>query len=398
MALNMSKTDLFYTKEGQQVSFDPAKFSQFLPHLEKCERDLAQGIRMDCIYVDMPKDELRSHAKADKADTRFVSMCPVDYVVLARKHFGAFAAAVYKTKISNNCTLGINPLGSEWSTLVEHLDIPGSQDGVLAGDFSGFDTGHSPQILWAIFDRIEDWYGVKSPIRRTLWYEIIHSRHLARDPISFVFDLIYQWDHAMPSGNPLTSIINSFYTLTLITLCWHRTFPTRPLCDISAYMRCVANGDDSVIRVQQNDLHVFNQDTVASLMGDLGCIWTCELSDSHNKGDAVSSSRSLGEVSFLKRGFRFERGMWRAPLALGTITQSLFWVKPGTNAQDVCDNYYRELSLHPQCVWDEWVSKVHAPACLLGMYPTHPVSKDVWQDISATDLPAWLKAIFDSHL
>lgn len=67
--------------------------------------------------------------------------------------------------------------------------------------------------------------------------------------------------------------------------------------------------------------------------------------------------RSLTEVSFLKRGFRYDLDIcrWVAPLALDVIYEMPMWLHSSSDVYmqtvEVLENSFRELALHAEDVY-----------------------------------------------
>jgi len=109
-------------------------------------------------------------------------------------------------------------------------------------------------------------------------------------------------------------------------------------------------------------------------MKSFGYNYTDEMKTSDGEGPL---SRNLEEVTFLKRGFRFEPGVGRylAPLALPAILEMLYWTQRGHCGEEITrtnvDNALRELSLHSRATFDEWSPKILASArSKLDYHPT----------------------------
>ncbi len=68
----------------------------------------------------------------------------------------------------------------------------------------------------AILDVINDWYDdgeENARIRKVLWAEVYNSKHISGSNV-------YWWTHSLPSGHPLTTIINSIYNNICFRICW----------------------------------------------------------------------------------------------------------------------------------------------------------------------------------
>lgn len=317
--------------------------------------DAKKGIRCEHVFTDFLKDEARSEEKVMAGKSRLISAAPLPYTVVFRQYFLAFTNAVQKTRIHNGCAVGIDP-NQEWSELKRCLTSKG--DKMIAGDFKGFDSSEQPQILWSLLDRINEWYDdgeENRTIRRVLWMEVVHSRHLGGP--EFVSDIFYQWNKSLPSGHPATSIINSFYNLTIFGMVWIDCVPMDSSELFWDYVHICTYGDDNILNVSDKYIDCFNQHTVSVGMAKLGMIYTDE-----NKGSDTAKFRSLSEVSFLKRSFRDDlHGFVACPKELNSILSSLDWCSNGKMKNIILKNnvevFLMELAMHGDQVWDQYIDK-----------------------------------------
>jgi hypothetical protein len=179
--------------------------------------DMAKnGVRLAHVCTDFLKDEVRPHAKVDAVQSRVISGSPLDYVVACRVYFGAFMAACFRHNIETGLAPGINPY-CDWWRVANHL-LGSNRTKCFDGDFKRFDASQQPYILWAILDFINRWYDdgeENAQVRRVLWMDLVHSRHLTG--IGSQLKYIVQWNKSLPSGHPLTTIVNSLFSLTTLT-------------------------------------------------------------------------------------------------------------------------------------------------------------------------------------
>jgi hypothetical protein len=368
------------------IKLEKYKSTVILPAIAKLRR----GERIAVLYVDMPKDELRSCEKWSKGLTRYVSMCTLEFQILFRMYFGAFLDAVAGTAISNNTSLGINPVGNDWREVAKHLSFDGGPvDHVASGDFTGYDKSQNAQWLWAIHDYIQSWYGEFSIEREMLWYEVANSYHVAREASRV--DVVYEWVKGMPSGNPATTVINSIYTLSLISFCWGSEFGfgADDMASMKGLVKPLANGDDSLVSFHPSVVSRFNQNTIAKHLKRAGFVYTCEASDAHDKGGVFPDSRPLSEVSFLKRGFREEKGRLFAPLALSTIIQRLHWQKPNSTLEDDVRDSLLELSYHDTDTWNKYQPIIVKAARAARVVPLECEDRKIAQLQNAVKIPSW---------
>lgn len=348
------KKDFFGDGEDYDLDNPYAKLLQ--KHCDEIEKEAKQGVRLLHVYNDFLKDERRSPAKNAKGETRLVSGAPLPYVIVFRKYFLRFMSAVMQTRVYNGCASGVNPY-SDWKHMRDYL-LENAKN-CVAGDYSAFDASEQPQIHETILDYINGWYNdgeENARVRSVLWRDLVHSRHLGGDGTQN--NIIYQWYHALPSGHPGTTIVNSMYNLCMFTMCWAKIMGQWRLKDYHDNVRIVVLGDDNLLTIKDAVVDKFNQHSITDAMSSFHMKYTSE-----SKGDEVQPFRKITEVTFLKRGFYEEDGYVFGPLALETITEMPFWCKDKKKADDIVQTNFEtalmELSAHPEEVWNQWAYKMY---------------------------------------
>lgn len=319
-------------------------------HLENIAR---QGKRIPFIWTDTLKDERRPIAKVDALKTRVFAAGPMDYTILVRKYFLGFVANTMENRICNEQSLGTNPFGSDWALTARALSKFGKK--VFAGDFSTFDGTLNPAIMHSFVDAVNEWYDdgkENALIRTTLFMDVMNSVHLCGDQF-------YGTTHSQPSGNPLTTILNSWYNSVSMRIAYARA---AKMASVKAprfndVVSMVSYGDDNVINFSDGIADWFNQVTVSEAYSTFGMTYTDEA-----KTGNIQPFKTLEEVAYLKRGFRNANGYVYAPLDLSTILEMCNWVRDSPDPHAQCaaniDTAARELVQHGEPVFREWVPKL----------------------------------------
>jgi hypothetical protein len=303
----------------------------------------------------MLKDELRPVAKVIAGKTRLISGAPLAYVIVWRMYFMAFTASVQRHRISNGIAIGINPY-KEWPVLVSKFKTVSRAKNMLAGDYSMFDASELPQVHREIVRNINAWYldgDENQLIRQVLYAEVYSSYHLGG--LGPVRNEVYHWNRSLPSGHPATSVLNSFYNLTIIALVYHKVMAG---CSLSFWdnVAPIVFGDDNTMAVSDAVEPLFNQITLEQHCPSFGVAYTPE----NKVGSSVNRKRPLSEVTFLKRGFREEGGTYLAPLDLDSVLYRCYWTRDRNDShvpENLCDTL-TELSLHPLKTWRQWAEKM----------------------------------------
>jgi len=321
-------------------------------------RDIDQakrGIRQLHIFSDYLKDETRTLAKVYEGRTRMISGAPLRLVIGTRMLFLSFSIWVMRNCVINGMAVGVNPYSNHWDMIVKYLNSISKHK--VAGDYKGYDTSMFKELLMCVLEFINTWYNDSDEMqlaRYVYFMEVWSSFHASGDTL-------YQWLSKLPSGHPLTTIINCVVNLILFRIVY--IFEVGDLHDFNDNVNVLVYGDDNILSIHNDIIHKFNQHTIATGMARLGFTYTSE-----DKLTTVAPSRHLHEVGFLKRGFRFEPLIHRyvAPLELDTILEIPMWTKKGcashTITCDNVDNCLRELSLHDPEVFNLWAPKVISSA------------------------------------
>jgi len=347
-----------------------------------------RGERMGHVFLDFLKDELRKPEKVEAVATRLISSAPLELTVSTRQYCGAFCAAIMESPAICGLAPGIN-VYTQWNGLSNFLQRKGAK--VFAGDVKGLDASEQVDMLHLIVDFMNDWYAdgeENARVRQVLLMELYHSRHLGGDGRDQCH--IYQWNKGMPSGHPLTTIVNSIYTLAGLVACYIES--TGDAVGFWDHVNAVTYGDDNVCNVDDATIVQFNQVTVAAHMKKLlGIVFT-----SDRKDGTLISHTDLSGVTFLKRSFyRDSDRLYNAPLELDSFLYTFYWCRNKKDEDniisDVLETALCELSLHPSEVWDE-----HAPKILnivhrrCGLMSTrcHP-SREAYRDVVRTRGDSW---------
>jgi hypothetical protein len=319
------------------------RFPELYAKLQEFNQDIHNGRTPEVVFNCFPKIERYALEKTDKVRPIFGS--PLDYAIMVRLHYGAFIAAVTANPISSGTAVGLNPYSS-WHLLANHLfevGGPGARYG--AGDYSKFDSSQSPELLRAVASVIEMWYGSEgdSAVRRRLFEAAVNAQFVHRD-------FVLQMEKGLPSGHPLTTIINCVLNHILFRLAWLRS--GHDLSDFESKVRLVVLGDDNVFAVHST-ITDFTEATLSEHLAPFGLKYT-----SDSKSLARAGLSPLTEVTFLKRGFRKEGKLWVGPLAKPTIEEMVRWTvhKDGSPNSSCVRQACMEASLHGRAYYDSYLN------------------------------------------
>lgn len=366
--------------KDEKFDFESMYAQQLKADVEELIEDCAQGVIRNVFWVDTKKDERRENAKVDACKTRSFAAGPQHFVVAFRKYFLPFAAWLMHNRIDNEIAVGTNPFSNDWERLAKRLRSKGPK--VIAGDFGNFDGSLLDQIMWSMFWEIfYPWFTTfidpNTPEGRRelnicigLWTHIVYSVHIFDDNV-------YMWTHSQPSGNPFTAILNCLYNMIIMRISWIKIMREcapqySSMADFNRYVAMIAYGDDNVLNIADAVINLFNQETITAMMKTIGHEYTDETKSGH-----AIKYRSLDDVHFLKRSFRFEKELMRhvAPLRKDVIYEMLNWtrnntVDPDTILMDNIDIAFREIILHGEPAYDELRESILKHADVLPSRPS----------------------------
>jgi len=310
-----------------------------------------RGIRTPCIWTDTLKDERRTLKKVEAQETRAFGNGPMDFTIAFRMYFLGFLAHIMENRINNEQSLGTNVYSGDWKATRDYLQRKGKK--VIAGDFSKFDGTLNSCIMWEFVNVINEWYDdgpENALIRQTLFMEVINSVHLCDG-------VFYMMNHSQPSGNPITTALNSFYNSVSMRIVFDickRKAGASCNVDFQTFVAMVSYGDDNVVNFADSVASWFNQNTITDAYKDIGMIYTDEL----KSGDEMADHRLIGEVAYLKRHFREEDGRVFAPLDLAVVLETCNWVRDGPDSigdcKANCETAISELAQHPKDVFSKY--------------------------------------------
>ncbi len=286
-----------------------------------------QGCAPATVFTDCLKDaRIKVEKVQKKGCTRIFSLSPVQHTIACRQYTVEFVAAVMRYRITNNVCVGINMDSLEATRLVKkHMKV---SDRHLCGDYSAFGDTLDPQLVYYCFKIIAEWYkyyGDQSRAhelaRMALGIETGQALHAARD-------LVYRVFSGLPSGSPLTviinSMVNSFYTLLSF-----EEITGLPLETYSEYVAEDNYGDDLWLTVKDDIIDKFNNVLLHENFKKHNIRYTDAL-----KTGSMREYCSLAEVSFLKRNFvrhPTRDALYLAPLDWVSVEECAKWIH-------FCDN------------------------------------------------------------
>lgn len=371
-ACGPGKTDWFGA-DGD-FEFTSEKCGILKESIEGYVESMSKDQRGDFLYADFLKDERRPIEKARAGKSRLISAAALDFLVLCRMYFGDFVRHCMKNKVTNSMAMGVNPYSSDWEAIAKHVTSLG--DNVIAGDFSGYDGRLMPAVMYKFLDACEAYYYNSTPedvaVRTALFEDVVNSRHVTVSDSGVGF--VYEFTGSNPSGNPLTTLLNSFCNLVFGYMATTECVIEGELdidpsgADIGVFahyltstvdgVRMMVFGDDNLFGVSREFSEHITQDSITRAMARMGLTYTNE-----TKSDVHHGHRKLGECGFLKRGFVYSKREGRvvAPLELSVVLESSYWTKKSNSVAELVaclETNLMELSIHGKAVFDTYAPEM----------------------------------------
>lgn len=341
---------------GEEYDLDNPKLREIKHRVEQAIARLERGDVPDVVFMDMMKDETRPNESVAAMKTRLIAACPLEWTIIYRMYYGATCNDIIESRLDNECCVGINPLSDEWDTLSRMLSTYGEH--CVAGDFSQFDNSQTCQAIEATMGVMNRLTGLSNEkdlmVLRGLSVTLSQAQHI-------VGNTIFENMHGMPSGNPMTTIINCIFGMIMFRMAWmillRDQYKTRRLAlqGFENNVRLKMYGDDNIQNISKWAIRWYNQRSLMEVFPLLGLIYTSDVKSDLNP----PKWRKLEMCTFLKRGFLFNTSLyrWVAPLDRSTIFSMLDWTKKGGSADSItldnCNNAMREWVLHGKSYYQE---------------------------------------------
>jgi hypothetical protein len=346
-----------------------------------------------------PKDELRPKEKIKSLKTRLIAGFSCSATLVIRAIFGPFIDwfTCDENRIVNFSAVGVNPASHDWAKIAIDHGYGNPQFDTKAGDYSSMDKCIHPAIARQIFVIWMRFFGCRmteeeQTIARNCWESIMNVIVVYGDNVIF-------WGNSNPSGNPLTTLINTIVNILLIMMAiiliyscdedYGGTDFFKDYIDVEKFwvslrdaVKMTCYGDDNIFTIDTlhrviRDRVPITYDNFSRAMKSLGFTYTDETKSSVFD----ETRRSIFDVGFLKRSFYKEGSNVLAPLDMNTIVQKIQWKKRKDPENELFfikfETFIGELSVHSKETY-EYYHKILFDA-LESSVPNHPISRSQTQ-------------------
>lgn len=319
-------------EEWQDCVDFPESFYERTREIEKSYRE---GFRAMPIFKSHLKDEAVKIQKAIDGKTRVFSGAPADFAFVMRKHLLSFVRVLQNNRTLFEAAPGINTTSTEWHDLHAYLTQHG-EDQMVAGDFSKYDKRMAALWILAAFEVIST--VLRHAGRSDEDIAIVNgiSRDIAFPLCDFNGDLVQFWG-SNPSGHPLTVVINCIVNSLYMRYSWIEN--GYDLADFKKKVALITYGDDNTMGISR-DAPLFNHTSIQARLSEIGVVYTMA-----DKDSASVPYIHIDDISFLKRGWRFEPEVnsYVAPLEEDSIFKML---TKGIPSSEVCPEMHGVNLLH----------------------------------------------------
>lgn len=317
---------------------------------------MKKNITPTYIFSDTLKDERVSQEKAKIGKTRLFTACPLDFLILFRCYFGPYLDFITVNRVKNGIAVGVNVYGPEWEQIRVLLSMFCNE--CFDGDYKFWDSSLMRSVLKLIGDYIiaslSTGNKVDDQIRYILWTVICNAIHISGN-------MLYLWPSGMPSGCPITSILNSLYNVFINRLVFYRLRPKEERSlSFENNVSMICYGDDNVLNVTPDVRSWFNPSAMRKEFQKLGMDYT----SADKKSDPFF--KPVEEAQFLKRGFKYHPDLkcTAAPLDFESIQDMVHWINAPTNQNDIPERSViatalEEAALHGEAKYVEFSTAIY---------------------------------------
>jgi hypothetical protein len=322
------------------------------------------------IFTAQLKDEPRSFNKIRDKKTRVFTSAPADWSIVVRKLYLPLVKLIQDNKLLFSSAPGAAAQSYEWHDFHEYLTHFG-EDKMIAGDYANFDKTMSSRIILASFDfliRIAESCGYSD---QAITQMMCVAYDTAFPTINYNGDII-QFMCGMPSGHPLTVIINCIANNLYMRYCYKILCPYDFTKDFSEVVHLLTYGDDNIMGVS-NEVPWFNHTSIRDTLIKYGIDYTMA-----DKEAPSVPYISIYNCTFLKRSWKWNNVLeaYVAPLDEDSIEKMLMvWIRS------------KSVSQEEQCV--SIISSAVSESFFHGQEYFNTLSNLMWEMIKKLNIEEW---------
>nr|WKV34516.1 MAG: RNA-dependent RNA polymerase [Riboviria sp.] len=308
-----------------------------------------QGVVKETIWIDNLKDERRPIEKVAQGKTRLFVSAPFDFSVMFRKYFLSFCAHIMRNRDGLESAVGINPHCKDWDLMYKNLMRVDVDHTFIVGDYSCYDGTIPAQVIDCVRRIADAWYDDEFSLQReVLFSSIMYPYHI-------VGRSVYRVVRGNPSGNPLTTVLNSLVNTILMRYAWTQLAKNYNMghSHYFKYVKAKNFGDDNILCVS-NQVPWFNYEALVDIFKTMGM--------SYNLPD--KGQTGYDRITFLKRAFRYDSmtNAYMPALNMNSINEMVNWITEGSNPWEATlsniEVATREMFHHGKEHYEEFTRKL----------------------------------------
>lgn len=286
----------------------PLYGKSFVDRLEEAGALCENAVAPFTIWTSTVKNELLKREKVEIGKSRVFEQCGLEMTLLFRREFGAFLAW-FRTHYGFTLHSGIGAdkevVWAEYARIMRRNSPLG-----FRYDYANYDGTVMHAGFQFFGDICDAFYGKEDIAGRNARWALLdvlrHSTHLAGD-------CFFESHSGNKSGNPFTDVFNTItntlciYLSYLIVLSSLGESPN--LSNFEEQVKFLTYGDDVVGTMRPDIAAKVTGTRVQAVLGHLGYKVTDAM-----KNAVMEDHCAFEELCFLKSGWRFDGGVWCAPM------------------------------------------------------------------------------------
>ncbi|QWT43276.1 nonstructural polyprotein [Weevil wasp positive-strand RNA virus 1] len=301
------------------------------------------------------KDELVKPSKVEKGVNRIFQSSPVEYVIYVKGLFNNFIRFFREKRDEFSHAMAIDPISGEWQDHSQFLAFFENRVGI---DYKNYDKRTSEYMSYLVYRLMIETIEAVDPdeFTQARWvaaHEGIYT-YLAEE------ETVIRANRGNKSGDPLTTEKNCIGNFLYHFYSFSKELGRVDLDLFMTHTRRKFLGDDADVSVSPEAIELMNFPTLQKNIAELGQIVT--LPGDFKDVETTEKFLPMEQVTFLKRYYKNENGVWYAPLERTSIEAPFSWSKNKSWELDIWRELVRaslqEAALHGDDYFNYFSGKI----------------------------------------
>nr|UNY42031.1 MAG: polyprotein [Picornavirales sp.] len=299
------------------------------------------------------KDEVISQTKDDEGKIRIFMGAYGPWVIVVRMVYLWSCRLMQSNPYIFETAAGMQCHSDEWEIMFQYLTEHGTEK-IIAGDYAGYDTNDDTLSIIFAF-KILIWIAREAKVPDSMLNMMECIMEDTTYNVVEYWGVIIQLIGCLPSGFPLTLLINCLKNSIYMRCAYIKLSPNNDCTDFKKHIKLMTMGDDNICGVS-DEAQFFNHTSISLVFSNVGIKYTMD-----DKEAESIPYISIYDASFVKRKWYFNEdlGVHCCPIAEESIKKSLFWrmqskhVAPEKHACIVIGDALREYSYYGQTIFEK---------------------------------------------